>query len=121
MLEENSIDSIVTDPPYNLKFMGKSWDDKGTPKEFQEWNEKWAKLAYKALKPGGYMLVFSGTKTYHRMVSGVEDAGFEVKDMIEWMYGTGFPKSRNIWKHDIKPKVEDKLREQGVEGEIEWK
>ena len=101
--------------------MGKKWDDKGTPKEFQKWNEKWAKLAYKALKPGGYMLVFSGTKTYHRMVSGVEDAGFEVKDMIEWMYGTGFPKSRNIWKYDIKPKVENKLREQGVEGEIEWK
>ena len=97
-LEENSIDSIVTDPPYNLKFMGKKWDDKGTPKEFQKWNEKWAKQAYKVLKPGGYMIVFSGTKTYHRMVSGVEDAGFEIKDMIEWMYGTGFPKSYNISK-----------------------
>lgn len=97
-LEKESVDSIVTDPPYNLKFMGKSWDDKGTPKQFQEWNEKWAKLAYDVLKPGGYLVVFSGTKTYHRMVSGVEDAGFEVKDMIEWMYGTGFPKSYNISK-----------------------
>jgi len=94
--DDNSIESIVTDPPYNLKFMGKSWDDKGTPKEFQEWNEKWASIAYDKLKPGGWMVVFSGTKTYHRMVSGVEDAGFTIKDMIEWMYGTGFPKSYNI-------------------------
>lgn len=97
--DNNSIEAVVTDPPYNLKFMGKSWDDKGGPKEFQEWNERWASIAYDKLKPGGYMIVFSGTKTYHRMVSGVEDAGFEIKDMIEWMYGTGFPKSYNIGKN----------------------
>jgi site-specific DNA-methyltransferase (adenine-specific) len=97
-VEGNSLDAVITDPPYNLGFMGRSWDTIGTPKKFQEWNEKWAEIAYEKLKPGGYMIVFSGTKTYHRMVSGVEDAGFEVKDMIEWMYGTGFPKSYNISK-----------------------
>ena len=109
-LDYNSLDAIVTDPPYNLKFMGKSWDDKGGPKEFQKWNERWASIAYDKLKPGGYMVAFGGTKTYHRMVSGVEDAGFVVKDMIEWMYGTGFPKSYNISKGFRKTIYQDWLK-----------
>ena len=97
-ISENSIDSIVTDPPYNLSFMGKQWDSIGTPKEFQEWNERWAKLAYRVLKPCGYLVVFGGTRTYHRMAAGVEDAGFEICDMFDWLYGSGFPKSHNISK-----------------------
>ncbi|MFW6377362.1 MAG: DNA methyltransferase, partial [bacterium] len=88
MIEEGiQVDSIVTDPPYNLSFMNKSWDSVGTPKEFQRWNERWAELAYQILKPGGYLVVFGGTRTYHRMVSGVEDAGFEICDTLEWIYG----------------------------------
>jgi len=120
-LDENSIDSVVTDPPYNLSFMGKDWDTVGTPRKFQEWNQEWGELALKVLKPGGYALVFGGTRTYHRMVSGLEDAGFEIKDCISYLYGQGFPKNRNIWKQDIRPQIEKQLREQGVEGEIEWK
>ena len=99
MIDEGvQVNSIVTDPPYNLSFMNKSWDSVGTPKEFQEWNYQWAEYAYQILKPGGYLVVFGGTRTCHRMVSGVEDAGFEIKDTLEWIYGSGFPKSYNISK-----------------------
>jgi len=77
--------------------MGKSWDN-FKPKEYQEFSEKWGKQAIRVLKPGGYLLAFSGTRTYHRMVVGLEDAGFEIKDQIDWVYGNGFPKSHNIGK-----------------------
>ena len=92
-LEENSIDSIVTDPPYELGFMGKSWDNTGIANNVELWKE-----CLRVLKPGGYLLSFGGTRTYHRMASAIEDAGFEVRDMIEWVYGSGFPKSLNIGK-----------------------
>ena len=119
-IEDNSIDAVVTDPPYGLAFMGKSWDD-FEPEEFQEFSQEWGEQAIRVLKPGGYLLAFCGTRTYHRMVVGLEDAGFTITDQIDWLYGQGFPKSRNIWKDDIKPKVEEKLRKKGVTGEIEWK
>ena len=90
-LEESSVDSIVTDPPYELGFMGKSWDNTGIANNKEMWRE-----AMRVLKPGGHLLAFSGTRTYHRMAVAIEDAGFEVRDMIEWVYGSGFPKSRNI-------------------------
>lgn len=90
-LEDNSVDSIVTDPPYELGFMGKSWDNTGIANNVEMWKE-----CLRVLKPGGHLLAFSGTRTYHRMASAIEDAGFEVRDMIEWVYGSGFPKSRNI-------------------------
>ena len=92
-LEDNSIDSIVTDPPYELGFMGKSWDNTGIANNKDMWAE-----CLRVLKPGGHLLAFSGTRTYHRMASAIEDAGFEVRDMIEWVYGSGFPKSLNIGK-----------------------
>ncbi len=92
-LSENSVDSIVTDPPYELGFMGKSWDNTGIANNPEMWRE-----AMRVLKPGGHMLAFSGTRTYHRMACAIEDAGFEVRDMIEWVYGSGFPKSLNIGK-----------------------
>ena len=77
---DNHFDSIVTDPPYGLKFMGKKWDyDVPT---VEQWKE-----AYRVLKPGGYLLSFGGTRTYHRMVVNLEDAGFEIRDMIQWLYG----------------------------------
>lgn len=90
-LEDNSIDSIVTDPPYGLKFMNKKWDYSVPSKEF--WEE-----VYRVLKPGGHVLSFGGTRTYHRMVVNLEDAGFEIRDCISWLYGSGFPKSMNIGK-----------------------
>ena len=130
-LPDNSVDSIVTDPPYGLEFMGKDWDapwrnaevvsvtdkktngvfhDKGFTsgvrynkghKEmlaFQEWFTEIAKECLRVLKPGGHFLAFGGTRTYHRLVCAIEDAGFEIRDSIHWTYGSGFPKSHNIGK-----------------------
>ena len=108
-LKENSVDAVVTDPPYALGFMDKEWDS-FTAKEYQDFCEAWGKEAFRVLKHGGHILAFSGTRTYHRMVVGLEDAGFEVRDMIEWVYGSGFPKSHNIGK------AVDKL--QGNEREV---
>jgi len=96
-LEENSVDSVVTDPPYALAFMGKDWDSL-KPKEYQEFSQEWGEQALRVLKPGAYLLAFSGARTYHRMVVGLEDAGFEIKDQIDWLYGSGFPKSHDISK-----------------------
>lgn len=90
---DNSIDSIVTDPPYELGFMGKKWDSTGIAYDVELWQE-----CMRVLKPGGHLLAFSGTRTYHRMAVAIEDAGFEVRDMIEWVYGSGFPKSLNVGK-----------------------
>jgi DNA modification methylase len=90
-LDDNSIDSIVTDPPYGLSFMGKKWDyDVPSQEIFEE--------CLRVLKPGGYLLSFAGSRTYHRMAVRVEDAGFEIRDQIMWIYGSGFPKSLNIGK-----------------------
>jgi site-specific DNA-methyltransferase (adenine-specific) len=99
----NSIDAIVTDPPYGLSFMGKKWDYEVPSVEI--WKE-----CLRVLKPGGYLLSFAGTRTQHRMAVNIEDAGFEIRDMIAWVYGSGFPKSLNIGK------AVDKL--QGNEREI---
>jgi len=90
-MEDNSVDSIVTDPPYGLSFMGKKWDYDVPSKEI--WEE-----ALRVLKPGGHLLAFAGTRTQHRMAINIEDAGFEIRDMIAWVYGSGFPKSHNIGK-----------------------
>jgi len=92
-IDNNSIDSIVTDPPYELGFMGKSWDSTGIAYDINLW-----KQAIRVLKPGGYLLSFGGSRTYHRMACAIEDAGFEIRDMVEWIYGSGFPKSLNIEK-----------------------
>ena len=96
-LPAESIHAIVTDPPYGLAFMGNSWDD-FEPKEYQEWCEEWATKAKRVLKPGGHMLAFSGTRTYHRLACGIEDAGFEIRDKIDWLYGSGFPKALDVSK-----------------------
>jgi DNA modification methylase len=92
-LADNSVDAIVTDPPYELKFMGRTWDGSGIAYDVEMWAE-----CYRVLKPGGHLLSFGGTRTYHRMACAVEDAGFEIRDCIFWCYGSGFPKSQNISK-----------------------
>lgn len=144
------LDSIVTDPPYGWRFVGKAWDgddikkhanwaiNKAGPKvmadgrvrnprplmaeaagkydqtvdgnkAFQIFTQGWAKEAFRVLKPGGYALVFCGPRTYHRMASGVEDAGFEIRDQLQWLFGSGFPKSHNLdgnfegWGTALKP------------------
>lgn len=86
-------DSIVTDPPYELGFMGKTWDASGIAYSVPMWAE-----ALRVLKPGGHLLAFSGSRTYHRMVCAIEDAGFEIRDQIMWVYGSGFPKSLDVSK-----------------------
>lgn len=90
-LSDNSIDSIVTDPPYGLSFMGKKWDYEVPSIEI--WKE-----CLRVLKPGGHLLSFGGTRTYHRLVVNIEDAGFEIRDCIQWLYGSGFPKSTDVSK-----------------------
>lgn len=139
-MDEASVDAIVTDPPYGLRFMGKAWDgadieqaararaelgddgeggrldgrtaprsrgarDAGTydlsltgNRAFQAWTEDWAREAFRVLRPGGHLLCFAGSRTYHRMASGVEDAGFEIRDSLIWLYGSGFPKSLDVSK-----------------------
>jgi site-specific DNA-methyltransferase (adenine-specific) len=97
-LEANSVDAIVTDPPYGLEFMGKAWDGFGTPLRFQTWSEQWAREAFRVLKPGGHLLAFGGTRMYHRLAAGIEDAGFEIRDTLMWLYGSGFPKSLDVSK-----------------------
>ena len=125
-LEEASVDAVVTDPPYGLHFMGKTWDQFGGPTgkrhtggngssdpggamvagsydlgrnaEFQRWCTAWATEALRVLKPGGHLLSFGGTRTYHRLACALEDAGFEIRDCLAWLYGSGFPKSLDVSK-----------------------
>ena len=92
-LEDNSIDSIVTDPPYEIGFMGKQWDNTGIAYSVALWKE-----CLRVLKPGGHLLSFGATRSYHRMAVAIEDAGFEIRDSIHWTYGSGFPKSLNVGK-----------------------
>lgn len=106
-MADASVDAIVTDPPYELGFMGKAWDASGIANSVDMWRE-----ALRVLKPGGHLLAFSGSRTYHRMVCAIEDAGFEVRDQIMWLYGSGFPKSHNLtgewkgWGTALKPSHE---------------
>ena len=104
-MPDNSVDSIVTDPPYGLSFMGKKWDY-DVP-SVAIWEQ-----CLRVLKPGGHLLAFAGTRTQHRMACRIEDAGFEIRDMIAWVYGSGFPKSHNLegdhkgWGTALKPALE---------------
>lgn len=90
---DESVDSVVCDPPYELGFMGKSWDSTGIAYSVDLWRE-----VFRVLKPGGHLLSFGGTRTYHRMACAIEDAGFEIRDQIQYVYGSGFPKSLDVSK-----------------------
>lgn len=98
-------DGILCDPPYELGFMGKSWDSSGIAFD----TEMWADI-YKLLKPGAHLLAFSGSRTYHRMAVAIEDAGFEIRDMMSYIYGSGFPKSLNIQKQ-MEKKVNERTKQ----------
>jgi site-specific DNA-methyltransferase (adenine-specific) len=120
-MEPDRFDAVVTDPPYGLEFMGKAWDapwksgrlagptdGRNTANPlvaFQAWCEAWATLLMPAMKPGAYLLAFGGTRTHHRLVCGLEDAGFEIHDTIHWLYGTGYPKHKSKLKPAHEPIV----------------
>lgn len=95
-LEAESVDSVVTDPPYGLRFMGKKWDYDVPSVEI--WQQ-----CLRVLKPGGRLLAFAGTRTQHRMCVNIEDAGFEIRDIIAWVYGEGFPKGKSCLKPALEP------------------
>ncbi|WP_257756680.1 DNA-methyltransferase [Burkholderia glumae] len=103
-IADGSMDAVVTDPPYELGFMGRDWDRSGVANDVAVWAE-----CLRVLKPGGHLLAFSGARTYHRMACAIEDAGFELRDQIMWIYGSGFPKSKNLdgdwagWGTALKP------------------
>lgn len=92
-MPDNSMDSCVTDPPYELKFMGRKWDGSGIAFSVEMWKE-----VYRVLKPGAHLLAFGATRTQHRMVCAIEDAGFQIRDTLMWIYGSGYPKSKDISK-----------------------
>ena len=103
-LNDNSVDSIVCDPPYELNFMGRSWDNTGIAYDVTVWQQ-----CLRVLKPGGHLIAFGGSRTYHRLAVAIEDAGFEIRDQIQWIYAQGFPKSHNLkddwqgWGTALKP------------------
>jgi len=103
-LPENEFHAIVCDPPYNFDggIEQRDWDNIGSAEEYQEWCQEWATRALKSLKPGGHLIAFSGNRTHHRLFSGIEDAGYEIRDTINWIFATGIPKGQRIerWLDD---------------------
>lgn len=105
-LPESSIDAVVCDPPYELGFMGKAWDSSGIAYSVELW-----RAVLRVLKPGGHLIAFGGTRTVHRIACAIEDSGFEIRDMLQWLYGQGFPKSLDVGKAiDVKRDDEAEVR-----------
>lgn len=94
LLPDASVDAVCTDPPYEIGFMGRGWDATGIAYDTDMW-----KQCLRVLKPGGYLLAFGATRTYHRLAVAIEDAGFEIRDSIHWIYGNGFPKGQDVGKN----------------------
>lgn len=110
-LQASSVDAVVCDPPYGINFQGRRWDGRAiresaattstrkrlsSSEAFQEWTRSWATECLRTLKPGGHLLAFGSPRTFHRLASGLEDAGFELRDTLMWVYGSGMPKSRRL-------------------------
>ena len=97
-LEDNSVDYIISDPPYGLKFMSKGWDNIGEGSQQREWHRKWLVESYRVLKPNGVIKAFSGSRTFHHLIAMMEEIGFSDLRVEAWTYGSGFPKSLNVSK-----------------------
>ena len=97
-LEDDSIDAVICDPPYGLKFMSKGWDDIGDGSQQREWHRGWITEAYRVLKPNGVLKAFSGSRTFHHLIAMMDEVGFESLRVESWTYGSGFPKSHNVSK-----------------------
>lgn len=109
--------AIISDVPYGLSFMNRQWDTFKTPIQYQQWVTEWSKHLMQFLYPGAICMFFGGTRTYHRLASGLEDAGYEIFDSMVWVTGQGFPKSSRPYHTEIKRQ----LAEQGITGEIIFK
>jgi site-specific DNA-methyltransferase (adenine-specific) len=121
-MPDNSVHAIITDPPAGVSFMSKSWDsNRGGRDRWVEWLAERMTEAMRVLKPGGHAIVWSLPRTSHWTAWALEDAGFEIRDCVIHLFGQGFCKGRNIYQLDILPEVERQLREQGIEGDIEWR
>ncbi len=141
-MDADSVAAVVTDPPYGLEFMGKDWDKLAVPKPgnlggfadgtkpsfervkrhlpaMQRWHEQWATDALRVLAPSHYLLAFGGTRTWHRLACALEDAGFEIRDTLMWLYGSGFPKGKAClkpaWEPVILARKPGPMRELGIE------
>jgi site-specific DNA-methyltransferase (adenine-specific) len=110
-IPDNVIDTVVTDPPYGIAFKNKEWDYFNDLKQYQEWTRLWALEVLRVAKPGAVMLVFGGSRTWHRMACGIEDAGWEIKDTLLWLYGTGVPKTKYIG---------ELMKQYSIEGAEKW-
>lgn len=113
-MESKSVDLILCDPPYELNFMNRGWDDTGIAFNSDMWKE-----VYRLLKDDGYLMTFSGTRTYHRMAKAIEETGFEIVGLTDYTYGSGFPKSLDIEKQVLK-KIEKELKKQYNFKTIKW-
>jgi len=121
-IPDNSVTGICTDPPAGISFMGKNWDsNKGGRDQWIEWLTTVMQECLRIIKPGGMMLVWSIPRTSHWTATAIENAGFEIREKIYHLFGSGFPKSRDFWNTDIKPEIENQLHNQGVIGSILWK
>jgi DNA modification methylase len=110
-LPDNSVHAVVTDPPYNLSFMSKNWDTHANARAFQDWCKQWAAECLRVLRPGGHLLAFGGTRTFHRLTCGIEDAGFEIRDSIAWLHAQGFAKGRDFPRLDYAANGDDEAAE----------
>ena len=98
LFQVNKFHAVLCDPPYGIAFMGKEWDDPGGPVAFQAQAKQWGKAMMPLLYPGALVFMFAGTRMWHRLAAGMEDAGFHLWDTIMWIHGQGFPKARDISK-----------------------
>lgn len=121
-LEADSIDAMVCDPPAAISFMGRKWDsDMGGRDNWIAYMAGIFKECLRVLKPGAHALVWGIDKTSHWTAFALENAGFEIRHKIYHLFGSGFPKGRNIWQNDFKAKFEEEIKKAGYEGKIEWK
>jgi len=95
-LRPYSLDAVICDPPYGISFHAEAWDQMRDGEAFERWTQAWTRLCLPLLKPGGHLLAFGAPRTFHRLVAGVEDAGFEIRDQLLWVHGQGVPKSRRL-------------------------